>query len=516
MTTHADLATTTPGAAAPGVAAPGSTAPGATTRDWAALVVIALAVLIVCVDATVLDIAVPHISASLNPTSTQLLWIIDVYSFVLAGLLIVMGALGDRVGRRRILLVGAAGFGAASLLAALATSPELLIAARVLQGVSGATLMPATLGLIRTIFTDARQRTLAIGVWGAMAAGGAAVGPVVGGWLLEHYWWGAVFLVNLPIMLVLVAVGPLVVPESKDPTPGRFDLVSAALAVLAMIPLVYAVKETVVEGPAPQYALAAAVGVAAGWAFARRQLTLRDPLLDLGLFRSPAFTAAVLANLLSVFALAGVLFFGSQYLQTVLGYSPLRTGLVLLPGMVATMAASLAAAALVRRWPKGTVLAAGLAVSAAGTALMLGLGVDSGVALFLAGFVLLGAGDGVAITLTSDLVVGAVPPARAGAASAVSETAYELGLALGVAVLGSVVMSLFRSGVDTGGLEPAAAAAARESIGAAVATGDPAVVESAREAFVGGVHLAAGLSTLVLAATAVMVYAVARRSRVAA
>ena len=221
--------------------APGQSS--ASRRDWLGLVVLAFAVLLIAVDGTVLDLALPFISADLEPSSTQLLWIIDVYSFVLAGLLITMGTLGDRIGRRRLLLLGAAGFGIASLIAAWSPTPEMLIAARVLQGISGATLMPATLGLIRTIFVDPRQRTLAIGVWGAMAGGGTAAGPLIGGWLLEHFWWGSVFLINIPVMLVLIAVGPLVIPESKDPAPGRFDLISAALSMTTMLPLVYAVKD---------------------------------------------------------------------------------------------------------------------------------------------------------------------------------------------------------------------------------------------------------------------------------
>ncbi len=192
----------------------------ATPRDWLGLVVLAFAVLLIAVDGTVLDLALPFISSDLAPTGNQLLWIIDVYSFVLAGLLITMGTLGDRIGRRKLLLIGAAGFGAASVAAAFSTNPEMLIGSRVLQGLAGATLMPATLGLIRTMFVDPRQRVMAIGVWGAMAGGGAAGGPLVGGWLLEHFWWGSVFLINIPVMVALVACGPFVIPESKDPDSG--------------------------------------------------------------------------------------------------------------------------------------------------------------------------------------------------------------------------------------------------------------------------------------------------------
>ncbi|MBM4630254.1 MFS transporter [Prescottella equi] len=484
----------------------------ASRKDWLGLVVLAFAVLLISVDATVLDLALPFISEDLEPSGTQLLWIIDVYSFVLAGLLVTMGTLGDRIGRRRLLLIGAAGFGLASLIAAWSSSPEMLIAARVLQGVSGATLMPATLGLIRTMFVDPRQRTTAIGVWGAMAGGGAAAGPLVGGWLLEHFWWGSVFLVNIPVMIGLIALGPLVIPESKDPAPGRFDLVSAGLSMLAMVPMVYAVKETAVHGPSWVLTAVGVVGLAAGWAFVRRQKTLADPMIDLTLFARPAFSTAVLTNLLSIFALAGVLFFGSQYLQLVLDYRPLEAGLLMLPGTLVSAFASLAAAWLVRRWAPNRVLSIGLVIAAIGAAVMIALQPDSGPQAFVIGFVLAGAGVGVALTLTSDLVVSSVEPERAGAASAVSETAYELGVALGVAILGSVVLAIFRRGMDVSALTPDQAHVAQGTLGGAVevSKGMPApqaeaFVDGAQAAFVDGMHIAAGATAIVLLITAILV-----------
>ncbi|MBF6173550.1 MFS transporter [Nocardia blacklockiae] len=485
----------------------------ATPRDWAGLGVLVLALLLISVDATVLDIAVPAISAHLAPTTPQLLWIIDVYSFVLAGLLVTMGVLGDRIGRRRLLLLGAAGFGAASMLAAWSVSPEMLIAARVLQGVAGATLMPATLGLIRSMFTDARQRTTAIAVWSAAATGGAALGPVLGGWLLEHFWWGSVFLINVPVMLVLVGAGPFLVPESKDPNPGRFDLVSAGLSMLALVPIVYAVKETAAHGVRPALLGVAAAGVLAGALFVRRQRRLADPMLDLRLFALPRFRTAVLTSLLAVFALAGVLFFGSQYLQLVQGRSPLDAGLHLLPGMLASMVAALMSAWLVRVWQPNRVLAGALAVAAAGAGLFGWLSADpaAGVAVFIVGFLLLGAGVGVALTVSSDLVVGAAPAERAGAAAAVSETAYEAGVALGVAVLGSVVMSVFRHGLDVSRVPQSQLSAARESLGGAVdaATRLPdqaaaALLDSARTSFVTGIHFAAIATAVILLVSAVI------------
>ncbi|MFD3462233.1 MFS transporter [Nocardia fluminea] len=472
------------------------TPPRATPREWAGLGVLALALLLLAVDATVLDLAVPAISADLAPSTPQLLWIIDVYSFVLAGLLVVMGNLGDRIGRRKLLLIGAVGFGIASALAAWAVSPEMLIASRVLQGVAGATLMPATLGLIRSMFQDPRQRTVAIGVWSAMAGGGAAAGPLVGGWLLEHFWWGSVFLVNLPVMLVLLALAPLLITESRDPNPGRFDALSALLSMSALVPVVYAVKETAAHGPAVGALLVGLVGVVSAVLFVRRQRRLTDPMLDLRLFELPRFRVAVFTNLLAVFALAGVLFFGSQYLQLVLGRTPLQAGLLMLPGLAASVLGSLTAAWLVRRWRAALVLAGALVVTAIGAAAFLAVDAVSGADAFVLGFVGIGLGAGVAMTVAADLVVGSAPEERAGAAAAISETAYETGLALGVALLGSTVMAIFRRGLDLSLLPADVVATASGSLSGAVEVAGElptAVAEeflsSANQAFVTGIHL---------------------------
>ncbi|WP_084535296.1 MFS transporter [Nocardia yamanashiensis] len=495
-------------------------APKARPRDWAGLGVLALALLLISVDATVLDLAVPSITADLAPTTPQLLWIIDVYSFVLAGLLVTMGTLGDRIGRRKLLLIGAIGFAVASALAAWAISPAMLIAARVLQGVAGATLMPATLGLIRSMFQNARQRTLAISVWGAMAASGAAFGPLLGGWMLEHFWWGSVFLVNLPVMAVLVLAAPLLVPESRDPNPGRFDLTSAALSMLALIPIVYAVKEFAAHGPSLNLLIAASVGVVSGYVFIRRQQGLAAPLIDLDLFRLPQFRAAVFTNLLSVFALAGVLFFGSQYLQLVLGKSPLEAGLLLIPGTIGSMVGALVAAWLVRWWRPATVLAGSLVTVATGATLYWLLPTDpsGSVTPFIVGFLLIGLGEGVALTVSSDMIVSTAPEARAGNAAAISETAMEMGIALGVAVLGSAVMAAFRNGLDLTHVPSDRVDAARESLGGAVETAkalpQPAsgeLLNSAHSAFVSGIHLAATGTTLILLITAVVAYRAATK-----
>ncbi|MFD4686193.1 MFS transporter, partial [Streptomyces sp. NPDC058461] len=317
---------------------------------WLALSVLVLAVLLVAVDATVLGLATPYISEDLEPTGTQLLWTGDVYSFVIAGLLVSMGSLGDRVGRKRILLVGATAFGALSVLNAYATTPEMLIAARALLGVAGATLMPATLALIRNLFHDPRERSLAVGIWGAAASAGTAVGPIVGGFLLEHFWWGSVFLINLPVMAVLVLVGIRTLPESRTPNPGPWDLASVVLSLVGMIAVVYAVKEAASHGVTPVTVGTAVLGAAALYGFVRRQLTLPKPLLDMRLFRNRGFSGAVLADLLTILGLSGLVFFLSQYLQLVQGRRPLEAGLAELPAAIGSVVAGLIAGRVARRW----------------------------------------------------------------------------------------------------------------------------------------------------------------------
>ncbi|UWZ59712.1 MFS transporter [Dactylosporangium aurantiacum] len=476
-------------------------------REWAALVVLALAVLLLAVDGTVLSLAVPALSEALRPSATELLWIGDAYSFALAGLLVSMGTLGDRIGRKRLLLTGAAGFAAASLLAAFAPSAGWLIAARVLLGVAGATLMPSTLSIIRNVFTDARQRTTAIAVWGAMATAGAALGPLVGGLLLEHFWWGSVFIINLPVMVLLLVLGIPLIPESRDPRPGRFDPLSAVLSVLAVVPSVYAVKELAGGGSPLVVAGTAAVGVVSLALFVRRQRRLTTPLFDVALFRRPAFAGAVGVNLLAVFALSGLLFFISQYLQLVQGYTPLQAGVRQLPLTVASVAVAVVVGRLLARFGRGRLIGAGLFTAAAGLALLTAAE-GTGSYLWLAtAFAAIGLGVGAALTLTTDAVVSAVPPARAGAASAVSETAYELGVALGIALLGSLHTALYRGGLDLPATTPAPAAeAARESLATAVTDVPEALLAHARAAFVDAMQTTSLAAACLLVAAAAVAW----------
>ncbi|MFF1733403.1 MFS transporter [Streptomyces sp. NPDC058247] len=477
---------------------------------WLALSVLVLAVLLVAVDATVLGLATPYISEDLEPTGTQLLWIGDVYSFVIAGLLVSMGSLGDRIGRKKLLLTGAVAFGAVSVLNAYATTPEMMILARALLGVAGATLMPSTLALIRNIFTDPRERSLAVGIWGAAASAGAAVGPVVGGFLLEHFWWGSVFLINLPVMAVLVLVGIKLLPESKNPVAGPWDLISVVLSLVGMIGVVYAVKEAAAHGLGWQVPASGVLGLAALTWFVRRQLTLPAPLLDMRLFRHRGFSAAVLADLLTILGLSGLVFFLSQFLQLVQGRGPFEAGLAELPAAIGAVGAGLVAGTVARRFSVRSVVAGGLAAVGLALAGLTGLSQATGYPLLGTVLLIVGVGAGFSFTVTADVILSSVPKEQAGSASAVSETAYELGAALGIALLGSIVTGVYRDFTAPAGTPPEVASAAHESLGGAVesASALPAhtaseLLSAAQGAFVDGLRAAAGIGAAVLLATAV-------------
>ncbi|WP_167108261.1 MFS transporter [Amycolatopsis granulosa] len=482
-------------------------------RDWLALAVLVLPVLLLSVDMTVLGFALPYLSEDLGPTAAEQLWIVDIYSFVLGGLLVLMGTLGDRIGRRRLLLSGAVAFGAASALAAFAAGPGLLIAARALLGVGGATLMPSTLGLIRTIFTDPGRRRTAIAVWGAGFSGGMALGPVLGGWLLEHFWWGSVFLINVPVMLVLLVVGPILLPEARDPRPGRFDPVSALLSLAAILPVVYGIKRFAQQGPDALGALGVVAGVLLGVVFVRRQRALEDPMLDLRLFRDRRFSASLLTNMLGVFSLVGLLVLLPQHLQLVLGRSPVVAALWLLPTTAAGILGAFAAARLARHVPVRWLVGGGLLAAAAGFGVLVATGLDTGPGVLVAALTLVGFGVSVSETLTNDLIVTAAPVERAGAASAISETGFELGGALGTAVLGSIAAAVYRSGLPAGAGE-----AARETLGGAVATAaalPPAqadtLLSAAKTAFVHGLQVSAVAGAVLLTYTAVQAMVLLRR-----
>ncbi|PZU49548.1 MAG: MFS transporter [Microbacterium sp.] len=492
-------------------------------RGWAALVVLMLPVLLVSVDNTVLSFALPDIALSLSPTSTQQLWIIDAYPLVLAGLLVTMGTLGDRFGRRRMLLIGAVGFAAVSVLAAFAPSAAWLIAARAAMGVFGAMLMPSTLSLLRSIFTDRDQRRFAIAVWASMFSAGAALGPIVGGLLLEHFAWGSVFLLSVPVLVPLLILAPLLVPESRDPNPGRIDPVSIALSMLTMVPIVYAIKEVAAHGFGWMPVALTLAGIAFGFAFVRRQLSAAQPMLDMRLFSRGTFSGALLVNLLSVVSLVGFLYFVAQHLQLIAGLSPMNAGFALVPGMLAMIVAGLLVVPIARRVSARIVVPSALSFSVVAYLLVPGAVGDGALPLLIGAFALLGIGIGAAETVSNELILASAPPAKAGAASAVSETAYEVGAVLGTSVLGGILTAAYRAGiVIPAGVPEAAADAARETLAGAMtvastldaATGD-ALRTAAAHAFDSGVSITAVIGAILVAIAAVIAATTLKGSRTA-
>ncbi|SCE32167.1 MFS transporter [Streptomyces sp. PpalLS-921] len=489
--------------------------PRAGRKEWIALGVLMLPLLLVSMDVSVLYFAIPYISEDLEPSATQQLWILDMYGFVLAGLLITMGALGDRIGRRRLVLAGAALFGVASVAAAYAHSAELLIAVRALLGLGGAALMPSTLALIRSLFHDARQRGRAVTIWTAVMTTGISLGPVVSGLLLEHFWWGSVFLINLPAMALLLLLVPFLVPESSTGRSAagarrRFDLLSAVLSLGALLPVIYGIKEWARHGYAPVPALGAAGGLLLGLVFVRRQRRLDHPMIDLGLLGRRAFGGPVLANLLAMFATVGMAVFFTQYLQSVLGQSPLTAALWSLVPAAGVAVTAPAGAALAQRIDRAYVMGGGFALSACGFLLITQVRTDSPLWFTLVGGSVYAGGLVAAMTLANELALGAAPPERAGSAAAVLESGQELGGALGMAILGSVGAAVYsRDMAESLPVLPAGvpgADAVRETLGgaAAVASGLPgpaadAVLTAARAAFTHGMGIAAVGAAVVMA-----------------
>jgi MFS transporter, DHA2 family, multidrug resistance protein len=495
--------------------------PRAGRREWIGLAVIALPCLLYSMDLTVLYLAVPSLTAELEPSSAELLWITDIYGFFLAGFLITMGTLGDRVGRRRLLLIGAAAFGVASVLAAFSTTVEMLIVSRALLGVAAATLAPSTLSLIRNMFLDPGQRTFAIGVWATSFSVGAALGPLLGGVLLEFFWWGSVFLLAVPVMCLLLAIGPRLLPEFRDPAAGRLDLVSAGLSVVGVLAVVYGLKDMAENGLGQTPLLSIGFGLLVGVLFVRRQTRLADPLIDLRLFRSRRFSASLTANTLSLAIAFGIFLFIAQYLQLVLGYSPLEAGLWTVPSSGGFIAGSMLAPVLVRIVRPAYVVAGGLVVTAAGLALLAQAEAGSSVALVVTASVIIALGVAPPVTLGTDLVVGCVPPERAGVASGISETGAELGGALGIAVLGSIGVAVYRNEIAEAvpsGVPLEASETSKDTLGGATQAveslpgelGEP-LLDAAREAFTQGMQVAAFTGAAVALATAILAALLLRR-----
>ncbi|MFF4322448.1 MFS transporter [Streptomyces sp. NPDC001568] len=480
---------------------PATTARLAGRREWTAFAVLLLPLLLVAMDVSVLYFAVPAITRELDPSASQQLWIFDSYAFALSGLLITMGSLGDRIGRRRLLLIGATAFGLASVAAAYATSAEMLIAARVLLGIGGATLMPSTLALVRNLFQDDTQRGKAIAIWSGAMTGGIALGSVLSGVMLNHFHWGSVFLINVPAMLLLLVLVPVLVPEFKDPAPGRFDLLSVPLSMAAVLPVVYGLKEIAAEGFTPFRLGCLAAGVLFGHLFVRRQRSRADAMIGRALFRHPGFGAGIGLNAVAAFAMMGSAYFTTQYLQSVLGMGTLEAALWSLAPSLFIGAAAPAGAALAHRIGRSRVIAGGFVLAAAGFALMALAGTDS-LWLLLTAAGVLAAGIVTVMSLVSDMALAAAPAEKAGSAASLLETGQEFGGALGMALLGSLGAAVYRG--DLSGADPAV----RETLGGAVATADRLggeagdhLLDLAREAFVHGMQYAAwGGAALLLGA----------------
>ncbi|MGW4638570.1 MFS transporter [Sphaerisporangium sp. NPDC004334] len=500
------------------------TPPTAGPREWLGLAVLTLPVILLSNSITILFLAVPWITEALRPGGAELLWIMDIYTFVLAGLLMPMGALGDRIGRRRVLLGGAVVFGVGSAAAAYATSPELLIAARVLLGIGAATLMPSTLALIRTLFQDPGQRKMAVGVWTAGSSGGVVLGPPLGGFLLEHFWWGSVFLINVPFMLLLLVAGRMLLPESQDPRKGRFDLLGALLSLAAVLPLIYGLKQLTLEGPSIWSVVALIAGAGFGLAFVRQQRRLAEPLIDISLFRRPVFATAVGGYALVMFALTGGTYLASPYLQQVLMLSPLPAALWQMPAGAGVIVAAVVAGSLAQRVRPGPIFAAGPLLMAVGLLVMSQIRVDSGLAVLVPGMILVGAGTGIVATVAVDIVLGSVPPERSARASALSETGLELGTAMGIALMGLVSTVVYsRTLLDTmpQGVPQAQSAAASETLSAALAIAadlpgelGARLAAAARAAFTLGMQVPLYVSAALMMALAVIALFALRRAGV--
>ncbi|MFH9229754.1 MFS transporter [Streptomyces lydicus] len=484
-------------------------------RPWLALAVLALPTLLVALDANVLFLALPRLTADLGASNVQQLWVTDAYGFMVAGLVITMGTLGDRIGRRRLLMVGMAVFALASLVCAWATSPLMLIAARGVQGIAGATLMPSTLALITNIFRDDKQRGKAISIWATCTFTGAALGPVLGGLLLVKFWWGAVFLLAVPVAAVVLIAGPVLLPEFRPEQARRLDLTSVVLSLLGILPVVFAVKVlSLGNGNAVTAGVALVVSLVFGTLFVRRQLRVQDPLLDLPLFANSSFTLILSALALAGMVLAGTGLTVTQLLQTVLGYSPLASALWFMPMGLFMAVGTTSTPALINVIKPRTAIIGGMFLSALGAAVLIVVNGDHGAWPIVLGTAIIGVGAGPMFALGTGLVINSVPPERAGSAASMAETANYLGGALGLAVLGTISSAVYSHLVDgalPSGLGGAAAKRARETVAGAAAESahlgadaSAALLKAAHSAFLNGLNAVAAVSTAVFVLLAVL------------
>lgn len=471
-------------------------------RAWLGLVVLMLPTLLVAMDMTALLLALPRLSADLGATNVQQLWISDSYGFMVAGMVITMGTLGDRIGRRRLLMIGGAAFAVLSVVAAFAAGPLTLIVARALLGVAGATLAPSTLALITNMFRDERQRGQAIAIWATCQFTGGALGPVLAGFLLQHFWWGSVFLAAVPAMAVLLLAGPVLLPEFRSDRAGRLDPASVGLSLGAVLLMVYGIKQLTVESEPVGSVVALVVGATIGFLFVRRQLRLETPLLDLRLLRNRPFTAVLVALVFAGIAMAGTGLLVTQYLQSVLDYSPFASAVLFAPMGLGVAVGTMAAPALGRRMKQTTAIAGGLVGSALGSLLLVGVDGASALPLVMTGIAVLALGTGPLFALGTGLVVGSVPPERAGSAASMSETGNYFGGSLGFALFGVVAAVVYRSRTDGTSDSLAGAVAASRHL---PADQGAELLRTAREAFTAGVHVTGFVAAVIFAGLAVLI-----------
>jgi DHA2 family multidrug resistance protein-like MFS transporter len=494
-------------------------------REWIGLAVIALPCVLYSMDLTVLNLALPAITEDLQPGSAELLWIVDIYGFMVAGSLITMGTLGDRIGRRKLLLIGAAAFGFASVLAAFSRSAEMLIATRALLGIAGATLAPSTLSLIRNMFHDTNQRTFAIGIWATSYSVGGAIGPLLGGLMLQQFWWGSVFLLAVPVMVILLVVGPRLLPEFRDPNAGRIDLTSTVMSLLAVLSIIYGLKLIAQDGFSLLPVVAILIGVIVGWLFLSRQKKLKDPFIDLQLFTKIKFNAALASNTLSILLAFGSFFFIAQYLQLVLGLTPLQAGLWSMPSSAGFIAGSMFTPVISQKFKPASVMVAGLVLSAIGFALFTQVE-GSGLGLLVTGSVIFALGISPSVILSTDLIVGSVPPERSGSAASLSETSAELGGALGIAILGSIGTAMYRnvmSDENPEGVSSAIKEQASETLGGAVAAAEQLpeaakteLLASSQQAFTQAFELNGLISVAIAIGIAILIFMLLGKNKTSA
>jgi DHA2 family multidrug resistance protein-like MFS transporter len=494
------------------------------TRRWLVLAIVSAGLLMVSVDTTVLYTALPTLTRGLQADAQQKLWIINAYPLVIAALLPGAGTLGDRIGHRRMFLVGLALFAAASLLAALAPSPPVLIAARAFLAVGAAAMLPATSALIRITFDDERERGIAIGVWGTMAVLGAALGPIVGGLLLQHFWWGSVFLLNIPVALLALAATAVLVPGGSGHRDRPWDLIASLQAMVALAGLVYAVQEAAKPSPVPlAIVLALLAAAAGGWTFARRQRRQAYPLIDFSLFRNRSLFTGVTAAALAMAATAGIDLLLTQRLQLVLGLTPLRAGLIVTAFAAGSLPVGVLAGGLLHRTGPRPLIGGGLLLGALGVLLTLLLtpgavallGAAWSPAWVVPGLVLVGAGLGVVMVAASVAIISGAPPQRAGMASSIESVSYELGSLAGVTVIGTILTALYTQTIRLPASAPAQAAGSIDAARAAAAhlpAGQARpLLDAAAGAFDNGYTLALGITAIALAAGGAFAYRYLRR-----